>query len=141
MKLLRKQGLPPKQMGIVFQAIPRIQYAISAWGGFVHSDWKRKIDALLLPAYRSGLSGICTDLTFDSSLFTADQTLFTAMCNNEHCLHPIVPVMKSSQYDMRDRGHEIQFPEYKTHLYKKVVFVSSPVSNCLNCNCVCFLLY
>jgi hypothetical protein len=70
MKLLRKQGLPPKQMGIVFQAIiiSRIQYAISAWGGFVHSDWKRKIDALLLRAYRSGL---CTDLTFDSLLFAA----------------------------------------------------------------------
>ena len=50
MKLLRKQGLSPKQMGIVFQAIiiSRIQYAISAWGGFVHSDWKRKINALLI---------------------------------------------------------------------------------------------
>jgi hypothetical protein len=34
LKLLRKQGLAPKQLGIVFQAliISRLQYAISAWG-------------------------------------------------------------------------------------------------------------
>ena len=39
-KLLRKQALPRKQLGIVFQAIivSRIQYAISARGGFVHAD-------------------------------------------------------------------------------------------------------
>jgi hypothetical protein len=47
-----KQGLAPKQIGIVSQAIIiilyRIQYAISAWGRFVHSDRKRIIDVLLL---------------------------------------------------------------------------------------------
>jgi hypothetical protein len=92
-------------MGIVFQAIiiSRIQCAISAWGGFVHSDWKPKIDTLLLRAHRSGP---CSDLTFDASPFSADQTLFKAMCSNEHCLHHIVPAMKSSQYDMRNRGHD-----------------------------------
>jgi hypothetical protein len=35
MKWLRKQGLPPKQISIVFQAIiiSQMQYASSAWGG------------------------------------------------------------------------------------------------------------
>jgi hypothetical protein len=118
LKMLRKQGLAPKQLGIVFQAliISRIQYAISAWGGFVHSDWKRKIDAFLLRAHRSGL---CTNLTFDTLLFAADQTLFTSICNNEHCLHHILPAIKSNQYDLRNRGHELKLPEYKTLLYKK----------------------
>jgi hypothetical protein len=93
--MLQKQGLPAKQMGIVFQAIiiSQFQYAISVWGGFVRSHWKRNIDALLLRAYRSGL---CTDLTFDCLLIAADQILFTAMCNSEHCLHPIVLAMKSN---------------------------------------------
>jgi hypothetical protein len=118
LKLLRKQGLAPKQLGIVFQAliISRLQYAISAWGGFVHSDWRRKIDAFLLRAYRSGL---CTNLTFDSLLFAADQALFASMCNNTHCLHHILPALKSHHYELRTRGHELRLPEYKTLLYKK----------------------
>jgi len=46
-KLLRQQGLPLKQLNIVFKAIitpiSRIQYVVSAWGGFVTYDIKRKI--------------------------------------------------------------------------------------------------
>ena len=40
MKLLRKQGLPNKQLNIVFQAIivTRVQYAVSAWGGFLNPN-------------------------------------------------------------------------------------------------------
>ena len=117
-KLLRRQALPRKQLGIVFLAIivSRIQYAISAWGGFVHADWKQKIDKFLWRAFQSGL---CTDLTFDSLLFSADQVLFKAIRGDEHCLHFILPKIKSSQYELRDRGHDLQLPEYKTLLHKK----------------------
>jgi hypothetical protein len=117
-KLLRKQALPHEQLCIVFQAIivSRIQYAISAWGGFVHADWKRKIDNFLWRAFQSGL---CSDLTFDSLLFSADQVLFKAARGKEHCLHFIVPAIKSSQYDLRDRGHDLQLPDYQTLLHKK----------------------
>lgn len=66
---------------------------------------------------------ICTDLNIHSLLFAADQTLFTAMYNNEHCLHSMVPAMKSSQHDIRDRGHELQLPEYKTLLFKQKSFL------------------
>jgi hypothetical protein len=53
--LLQKQIPPAKQLEIiVFQAI-KIQYAISALDGFVHVEWKRKIDAFLSRAIRSGL--------------------------------------------------------------------------------------
>jgi hypothetical protein len=74
-KLLRKQGLPAKQLNIVFRAIiiSRIQFAISVWGGFIHDKWKHKMDAFLTRANRSGL---CTDLKFYSLLFAADQTFF-----------------------------------------------------------------
>jgi hypothetical protein len=117
-KLLRKQALPHEQLCIVFQAIivSRIQYAISAWGGFVHADWKRKIDYFFWRAFQSGL---CSDLTFDSLLFSADQVLFKAARGKEHCLHFIVPAIKLSQYDLRDRGHDLQLPDYQTLLHKK----------------------
>jgi hypothetical protein len=121
-KLLRKQGLPAKQLNIVFRAIilSRIQYAISAWGGFIHAEWKHKIDAFLTRANRSGL---CTDLNFDSLLFAADQTLFKSIHYNDHCLHSILPQVKLSQYSLRDRGHELTLPEYRTLLYKKKSFM------------------
>jgi hypothetical protein len=68
---------------------------------------------------RSLESGLCSDLTFDSLLFSADQVLFKAARGKEHCLHFIVPAIKSSQYDLRDRGHDLQLPDYQTLLHKK----------------------
>jgi hypothetical protein len=50
-KLLQKQGLGQTTL-CFFRAIItcRIQYAISAWGGFIYAEWKHKIDALLTNA-------------------------------------------------------------------------------------------
>jgi hypothetical protein len=118
MKLLRKQGLPSRQLGIVFQAIivSRIQYAISAWGGFHTADLIQKIDAFFLRAHRCGF---CNDVTFASLLFAADQTLFKSICKSEHCLHSILPPVKTTQYYLRDRGHEHLLPDFRTALHKK----------------------
>jgi hypothetical protein len=120
-KLLRKQGLPAKQLNIVFRAIilSIIQYTISAWGGFIHAEWKHKIDAFLT---RANSSGLCTDLNFDSLLFAADQTLFKSIHYNDHCLHSILHQVKPSQYRLRDRGHKLTLPEYRTLFYKKKSF-------------------
>ena len=116
-KLLRNQRLPSNQLSIVFRAliISRIQYAISAWGGFIHSDWKSKIDAFLHRAHRAGF---CQDFTFDSLLFAADQTFFRSISNSEHCLHSIIPAVKDLHYTLRDRGHDISLPEYTSILHK-----------------------
>ena len=56
MKLLCKQGLPHRQLGIVFQAIfvLRAQYVISAWGGFLTAYLMRQTDAFFLRPYRCG---------------------------------------------------------------------------------------
>jgi len=118
MKLLRKQGLSFKQLNIVFQAIivARIQYALSAWGGFISCDMKNKIDALFSRANRSGF---CNSFSFHSLLFSADHTLYKSMCNSQHCLNLILPPVKVVQYDLRDRGHERVLPDHTTALYKK----------------------
>jgi hypothetical protein len=112
------QGLPLKQLSIVFQAlvISRIQYAVSAWGGFILAVWKRKIDVFLLRAYRFGF---CGDISFDSLLFSADQTLFKSLRNIDHCLHPMLPEVKAYHYNLRDRGHDLVLPMYRTSLFKK----------------------
>ena len=128
LKLLRKQGFPPKQLNAVFQAIiiSRIQYAISAWGSFIHGDWIHKIEAFLTRAHHSGL---CQDATFNSLLFAADQTLFQAISKSSHCLHSILPDNREVQYELRNHGQEIRLPTYKARLHKLSFFVASPPPN------------
>jgi hypothetical protein len=93
---LKTLGSWHEQLCIVFQAIvvSRIQYAISAWGVFVHADWKRKID----------------------NFFMACVSVGSVL--RPHCLHFIVPAIKSSQYDLRDRGHDLQLPDYQCFFTK-----------------------
>ena len=59
----------------------------------------RQIDAFFLPAHRRGF---CNDVSFASVLFAADQTLFKSICKPEHCLHLILPPVKTSQYYLRE---------------------------------------
>ena len=46
-KCLKAQGLPVKQLNVVFSAIvvSRIIYALPAWGGFLSNDLIAKFDA------------------------------------------------------------------------------------------------
>jgi len=46
---LKGQGLPAKQLNVVFYAIVmfRILYALPAWGGFLANDLIAKFDAFL----------------------------------------------------------------------------------------------
>jgi hypothetical protein len=60
-------------------------------GGFIKTDWKRKIDTFLLRSYRAGF---CRDNVFDSLLFATDQTLFRSMSSSDHCLHSILPAIE-----------------------------------------------
>lgn len=117
-KLLRNQGLSRKQLNIVFQAIivARIQYALPAWGGFISCDMKNKIDALFSRANRSGF---CNTFSFDGLLFSADHTLYKAMCNSQHCLSLILPPVKEVQHDLRLKGHGRVLPDHNTALYRK----------------------
>jgi hypothetical protein len=130
MKLLRKQGLPHRQLCIVFQAIivSRVQYAISAWGGFLTADFIQQIDAFF---FRARQNGFCNDISFASLLFAADQTLFNSICKPEHCLHSILPPVKSTQYYLRERGHELLLPDFRTCLHKKIISFALFISNCL----------
>ena len=47
LKCLKAQGLPAKQLNVVFSAIvvSRIIYALPAWGGFLSNDLIAKLDA------------------------------------------------------------------------------------------------
>lgn len=58
LKLLRSQGLPPKQLQAVFTTLilSRITYALSAWGGHLTSQQSQRINAFLKRAQKFGFT-------------------------------------------------------------------------------------
>jgi len=70
------QGLPAKQLNVVFSAIvvSRIIYALSAWGGFLSNDLIAKLDAFFKKAFRWGYS--CDLRRLSVLLHEADEHLF-----------------------------------------------------------------
>ena len=65
LRCLKGQGLPAKQLNIVFCAIvmSRNLYALPAWGGFLTYELTAKIDSFLWKAVRWGFSSHCKCLT------------------------------------------------------------------------------
>ena len=76
LKCLKAQGLPAKQLNVVFSAIvmSRIIYALPAWGGFLSNDLVAKLDAFFKKAFRWGYS--CDLRRLSVLLQEADEHLF-----------------------------------------------------------------
>ena len=91
LKLLKSQGLPPKQLQTVFTALilARITYAILVWGGHLTGQQRHRIIAFLKRAqmFEFTLSIYC----IEESLEKSDTKLFGRLTNPAHCLHPILP--------------------------------------------------
>jgi len=56
MKLLRDQGLPPKELRCIFHAlvVSKIRYAIPSWSGFLSAHLVGQINGFLKRAHRYG---------------------------------------------------------------------------------------
>ena len=102
---LRKQNLPDKCVGIVYDAIvlSKILYALSAWGGYISQSLEDRIDACFRKAYRWRLTS--TQYKFNNLSFSMDSKMF-ARCKWEgHCLHHMLSARQSSsQMILRSRG-------------------------------------
>jgi hypothetical protein len=66
--------------------------------------------------------GFCNSISFASLLFAADQTLLNSICKRQHCLHSILPPVKSTQYYLLERGIELLLPDFRTCLQKNRFF-------------------
>jgi hypothetical protein len=71
----------------------------------------------------------CSDISFACLLFDANQTLFKSLQSNDLCLHPILPIRSVAHYNLRDRGHEPVFPDYKIFFASNILSYSSIVLN------------
>jgi len=80
------------------------------------ADLTGKINALFRRLVRFGY--LCNNLTVSDLLGKADTDMFRNMCKSHHCLHHLLPPIRSSDY-LRDRGHSYNLPEYSTGIHKK----------------------
>ena len=120
LKRFRDQGLPPKHLNAVFDAIvlSRItyMYSICAWYGFLSRELIGRFDAFLKRMFKYGycrqlhtLSGLCQRY---------DKTLSHIMLNRQSCIHHLLPSELSTHMQLRPRVHNYSLPQCKTLWYK-----------------------
>ena len=126
LKQLRDQGLPLRQLHLIFQAIilNRILYAAPAWAPFLNVEMQNKIDAFLKRSFRYGFATKIFELK--PLLDTAMYELFKKMKNPDHCLFQLLPEQRKIPNNLRLRGHDFVLPEFHYKLHKL-----SFVTNCL----------
>jgi len=120
LKCLKGQGLPAKQLNVVFCAIvmSRILFALPAWGGFLSYDLVAKFDAFFKKALRWGYSSELRRLSL--LLHEADAQLFRKMINNkEHCIYQLLPPEKTLPMKLRASNCIFALPQCHYSLYKR----------------------
>jgi len=118
LKLLKHQGMPIEKLSVVAHSliVSRILYALPAWVGFLSAELSGKLDALLRRLKRFGYKR--DNLIFLELLDTTDEDLFNNMCRSQHCLHHLLPPLRSVD-NLREHGHSFSLPDYNTNTHKK----------------------
>jgi hypothetical protein len=118
LRSLRRNGLRIDCLNAVFNALvlSRILYCISAWGGFIGSADVNRIDSVFKKSKKFGQCLVQT--TFEQLLVKADRKLFKKCQANDHCLHHLLPAIRSSASTLRERGHPFILPHCNFTLFK-----------------------
>ena len=110
LKRFRDQGLSPKHLNAVFDAIvlSRITYCICAWYSFLSRELNGRFDAFLKRMFNYGycrqlytLSGLCKQY---------DKTLSKILLNTQSCIHQLLPSEPISHMQLRPRAHNFTLP-------------------------------
>ena len=120
LKVLRAHGMCDTALQAIFRSVvvAKLQYACSAWSGFIGAtDWQR-VDAFLR---RSMNGGYCPpDLPpFQQQCDATDEKLFRSIKHNtQHLLRSLLPPPSaaSQNYNLRPRPHSQQIPQHTGHL-------------------------
>ena len=110
--------MPIEKLSVVAHSliVSRILYALPAWVGFLSAELSGKLDALLRRLKRFGYKR--DNLIFLELLDTTDEDLFNNMCRSQHCLHHLLPPLRSVD-NLREHGHSFSLPDYNTNTHKK----------------------
>jgi len=129
LKLLKHQCMSVEKLSVAAHSliVSWILYALPAWGGFLSAELSGRLDVLLRWLKRLGY--IQNIFRYQDLLDKADEDLFSNMCSSQHCLHHLLPPLRSVD-NLRERGHSFILPDYNTKTDKKS-FVLRSLSNYL----------
>ena len=88
----------------------KIRYALCAWGGFLTQTQKGMINAFLrrMCKYRYHFVSVCFDI--DAIMVDIGRTFFKVLFFPAHCLHSLLPPVKSNPNGLHSRDHNFQLP-------------------------------
>ena len=124
LRVLRAHGLKGDSLWDVSRAtlVAKLTYASPAWWGYTSETQKRRLHRLLiklqrcdfLPAQFDSMADLCS---------AADDALFRSVLSNEnHVLHPLLPPIKSTSYDLRTRAHNRFIPRADARMRRNFIF-------------------
>jgi len=81
-------------------------------------ELKGQVNSFLKRAFKCGF---CNKLyTTEAIADDADMDLFCKMANHRHCLHPLLPPVKSCNHYLRPKGHMYELPRCDSEMHKKL---------------------
>ena len=102
--------------------VAKLTYASPAWWGYTSETQKRRLHRLLIKLQRCGFLPAQFDSMADLCS-AADDALFRSVLSNEkHVLHPLLPPIKSTGYDLRTRAHNRIIPRADARMRRNFIF-------------------
>jgi len=94
-------------------------YAIPAWWGFLNIQEKDRIESVIKKGKRYGY--LPSDFeTAHSLVESIESKLFDSVrYNTNHVLHQLLPPVKDSHYNLRQRSHSLTLPSEDNNLIRK----------------------
>lgn len=120
LKLLKNQGMSISCLSNIFNSIivGKIEYCLSAWGGFLKEAHIDKVNSLFRKAKRYGYTDTIYDIR--GLLMHFDNSLFDKMRTNEnHCLRHLLPDPQENDRNFRTRGHCYPLPLCTAGVFRK----------------------
>ena len=99
--------------------IARIMYAIPAWWGFLNVAEKDHIESVIKKGKRYGY--LSSDFeTAHSLVESIESKLFGSVrYNTNHVLYQLLPPVKDTHYNLRQRSHSLTLPSEDNNLIRK----------------------
>ena len=120
-RTLRAQGLSGTHLWNVTRAtiVARMTYASPSWWGLLDEGSRQRLQAILTKMQKQGLLP-CDHPTMMELCDAADTKLFGAILYYpHHVLHRLLPPVRESTYNLRQRPHDRTIPLIKNTIFKK----------------------
>ena len=107
-------NLIPAQAGKATSGLASHSLWISAWGGFLSAELRNRINGFFRRLYRYCYTPALVDM--EQLLHNADETLFCKALKDVHCLHHLLPELKTLPIQLRPANHNYQLPICKIRI-------------------------